>query len=45
MGLKKIKLVEIITGIKRDIEPSNYDFCDEEEIKVHYMFGRTNFKN
>jgi hypothetical protein len=46
-GLKhyNTKLVEIITGIKPDIEPSNYDYCDEEEIKVDYMFGKTNFKN
>jgi hypothetical protein len=46
-GLKNYntKLVEIITGIKPDIEPSNYHYCDEEEIKVDYMFGKTNFKN
>lgn len=46
-GLKNynVKLIEIITGIKPDIEPANYDFCDEEDVKVNYMFGKNNFKN
>jgi hypothetical protein len=46
-GLKNynLKLIEIITGIKPDIEPNNYDFCDEEDVKVNYLFGKTKFKN